>query len=102
MRIKSVQSSNVLPWGEVVGRKGGASSDVVKLFKITWSVAKSPRVTEQCDVNIHSLTRIDSQSIFYSESLFHERHQGSLVANVTDSWLVCHEFDPNTDEDPPC
>ncbi|GFS65693.1 hypothetical protein TNCV_3853431 [Trichonephila clavipes] len=36
----------------------GASSGVVHVtgswFKIAWSVAKSPRVAEQCDVNIHS------------------------------------------------
>ncbi|GFU93571.1 hypothetical protein TNCV_948131 [Trichonephila clavipes] len=26
---------------------------------------------------------------------------GCLVVKVTDSWLVCHEFEPNTTEDPP-
>ncbi|GFX78572.1 hypothetical protein TNCV_30121 [Trichonephila clavipes] len=36
----------------MVVRRGGASSGVVQ---ITWSVAKSPRVADQCDVNIHSL-----------------------------------------------
>ncbi|GFX29750.1 uncharacterized protein TNCV_2750841 [Trichonephila clavipes] len=46
----------------VVVRRGGASSDVVHVtlpwFKITWSVAKSPLASEQCDadVYIHSLT----------------------------------------------
>ncbi|GFS85807.1 uncharacterized protein TNCV_2973501 [Trichonephila clavipes] len=48
-------------WCGVVVRRGGASSGVVHVFcpwfKITWSVAKSPRVADQCDVNIHSLTR---------------------------------------------
>ncbi|GFU40938.1 uncharacterized protein TNCV_2467101 [Trichonephila clavipes] len=47
-------------WCGVVVRRGGASSGVVHVtspwFKITWSVAKSPRVAEQCDVNINSLT----------------------------------------------
>ncbi|GFT91325.1 hypothetical protein TNCV_2169081 [Trichonephila clavipes] len=42
----------------------GASSGVVHAtrpwFKITWSVAKSPRVAEQCDVNIQSIDRSDS------------------------------------------
>ncbi|GFU71036.1 transposable element Tcb2 transposase [Trichonephila clavipes] len=28
---------------------------------MTWSIAKSPRVAEQCDVNIHSLTRQTSR-----------------------------------------
>ncbi|GFW50616.1 uncharacterized protein TNCV_2889181 [Trichonephila clavipes] len=45
--------------GVVVRREGGASSGVVHVtrpwFKITWSVAKSPRVAEQCDVNIQSI-----------------------------------------------
>ncbi|GFS72490.1 uncharacterized protein TNCV_2116331 [Trichonephila clavipes] len=27
---------------------------------------------------------------------------GSLVVKVTVSWPVCHEFEPSTDEDPPC
>ncbi|GFV22290.1 hypothetical protein TNCV_3923501 [Trichonephila clavipes] len=36
-----------------------ASSGVVHhLTKITWSVAKSPRVAEQCDVNINSFSRV--------------------------------------------
>ncbi|GFU49899.1 uncharacterized protein TNCV_4686561 [Trichonephila clavipes] len=45
-------------WCSVVVRRGVASSGVVHVilpwFKNTWSVAKSPRVAEQCDVNIHS------------------------------------------------
>ncbi|GFW15168.1 uncharacterized protein TNCV_173151 [Trichonephila clavipes] len=49
-------------WCGVVVRRGGtASSGVVHVtcpwFKNTWSVTKSPRVAEQCGVNIHSLTR---------------------------------------------
>ncbi|GFT15748.1 uncharacterized protein TNCV_4943071 [Trichonephila clavipes] len=48
-------------WCGVVVRRGGASSGVVQVtspwFKITWSVAKSPRVAEQCDVNIQSINR---------------------------------------------
>ncbi|GFU64578.1 uncharacterized protein TNCV_305171 [Trichonephila clavipes] len=47
-------------WCGVVVRRGGASSGVFPVawlwFKITWSVAKSPSVAEQCDVNIHPLT----------------------------------------------
>ncbi|GFV57854.1 hypothetical protein TNCV_3072322 [Trichonephila clavipes] len=26
---------------------------------------------------------------------------GNLVVKITDSWLECHEFEPNTAEDPP-
>ncbi|GFX98533.1 hypothetical protein TNCV_1501111 [Trichonephila clavipes] len=48
-------------WCGVVVKRGGASSSVVHVtsswFKITWSVAKSPRVAEQCDVNIQSIFR---------------------------------------------
>ncbi|GFU99250.1 uncharacterized protein TNCV_2739111 [Trichonephila clavipes] len=44
-------------WCGVVVRRGGDNSGVVHVtrpwFKITWSVAKSLRVAEQCDVNIH-------------------------------------------------
>ncbi|GFT17081.1 uncharacterized protein TNCV_4738171 [Trichonephila clavipes] len=46
-------------WCGVVVRRGGASSVVLitrPWFKMTWSVAKSPRVAEQGDVNIHSLS----------------------------------------------
>ncbi|GFT88459.1 uncharacterized protein TNCV_262551 [Trichonephila clavipes] len=43
-------------WCGVVVRRGGARSGVVQVtwpwLKITWSVAKSPRVAEQCDDNI--------------------------------------------------
>ncbi|GFU36667.1 hypothetical protein TNCV_3311621 [Trichonephila clavipes] len=46
----------------VVVTKGDASSDVVHVtrpwFKITWSVAKSSRVSEQCDINIQSINQI--------------------------------------------
>ncbi|GFW96038.1 uncharacterized protein TNCV_957521 [Trichonephila clavipes] len=49
-------------WCGVVVRRGGASSGVVHVtlpwFKITWSVAKSFRVAEQCDVNIQSINRL--------------------------------------------
>ncbi|GFS81170.1 uncharacterized protein TNCV_1224191 [Trichonephila clavipes] len=45
-------------WCGVVVRREGASSGVVLItwpgFKITRSVAKSPRVAEQCAVNLHS------------------------------------------------
>ncbi|GFW18847.1 hypothetical protein TNCV_5133001 [Trichonephila clavipes] len=30
------------------------------------------------------------------------RRRGSLVVKVMDSWLVCHEFEPSSIEDPPC
>ncbi|GFW82220.1 uncharacterized protein TNCV_5056951 [Trichonephila clavipes] len=44
----------------VVVRRGGCQLRCrprhLPWFKITWSVAKSPRVAEQCDVNKHSLT----------------------------------------------
>ncbi|GFX56764.1 uncharacterized protein TNCV_495121 [Trichonephila clavipes] len=47
-------------WWTSVVRRSVASSGVVHVtspwFKITWSVDKSSRVAEQCDVNIHSLT----------------------------------------------
>ncbi|GFW07404.1 hypothetical protein TNCV_865761 [Trichonephila clavipes] len=31
-----------------------------------------------------------------------ENGRGSLVVKVTDSWLVCHDFEPGTTEDSPC
>ncbi|GFX11676.1 retrovirus-related Pol polyprotein from transposon opus [Trichonephila clavipes] len=53
-------SSNTCQLREGEG-EGGASSDFVHVtspwFKITWSVDKSPRVAEQCDVNIQSINR---------------------------------------------
>ncbi|GFS81779.1 uncharacterized protein TNCV_2707161 [Trichonephila clavipes] len=48
-------------WSGVVVREGGASSGVVHVtgpwLKITWSVVKSSRVAEQCDVNIKSKSK---------------------------------------------
>ncbi|GFW43716.1 uncharacterized protein TNCV_4770651 [Trichonephila clavipes] len=53
-------------WCGVVVRRGGTSSVVVPVtgpwLKISWSVAKSPRVAEQCDVNINS-TQLNSWSV---------------------------------------
>ncbi|GFW18468.1 uncharacterized protein TNCV_1184951 [Trichonephila clavipes] len=53
-------------WCGVVVRRGGASSGVVHVtlpwFKITWSVAKSPRAAEQCDVNIQSINQSQQES----------------------------------------
>ncbi|GFW31494.1 uncharacterized protein TNCV_1288411 [Trichonephila clavipes] len=46
-------------WCSVVVRREGTSSGGILVtcpwFKMTRSVAKSPRVAKQCDVNIHSL-----------------------------------------------
>ncbi|GFS91621.1 hypothetical protein TNCV_1140201 [Trichonephila clavipes] len=46
-------------WYGVVVKRGGASlGDALVIrpfFKITRSITKSPRVAEQCDVNINSL-----------------------------------------------
>ncbi|GFT97199.1 uncharacterized protein TNCV_3858541 [Trichonephila clavipes] len=48
-------------WCSMVVRRGSARSGVIHVTlpwsKMTWSVAKSPRVAEQCDVNIQSLTQ---------------------------------------------
>ncbi|GFW53757.1 DUF4817 domain-containing protein [Trichonephila clavipes] len=38
-------------------RLGEGCQHVRPWFKITWSVAKSPRVAEQCDVNIQSINQ---------------------------------------------
>ncbi|GFW43712.1 uncharacterized protein TNCV_4770611 [Trichonephila clavipes] len=44
-------------WCGVVVRRGGCElRSRPRWFKMTWSVAKSPRVAEHCDVNIQSLT----------------------------------------------
>ncbi|GFT11247.1 uncharacterized protein TNCV_1143791 [Trichonephila clavipes] len=63
----------------VVDMRGGASSGFVHvtwpMFKITWSVTKSSRVAEQCDVNIHSLTHFVSRKIT----------QGSRIAFLKNS-----------------
>ncbi|GFU78659.1 transposable element Tcb2 transposase [Trichonephila clavipes] len=49
-------------WCGVVVRRGGCQlrclpHHLTMVFKITWSVAKSPRIAEQCDVNIQSISR---------------------------------------------
>ncbi|GFV67725.1 uncharacterized protein TNCV_4624051 [Trichonephila clavipes] len=62
LNLSRAQTSSC--WCGVVVRREGASSGVVLVtspwFKITRSVAKSRRVAEQCDVNIHSLRRTRS------------------------------------------
>ncbi|GFU78031.1 uncharacterized protein TNCV_4855091 [Trichonephila clavipes] len=55
-------------WCGVVVRRGECQLRcrhvTLPWFKITWSVAKSPRVAEQCDVNIHSLTSAFFKTLF--------------------------------------
>ncbi|GFU18103.1 hypothetical protein TNCV_1446571 [Trichonephila clavipes] len=57
---------------------------------MTRSVTKRPRVAEQCDANIHSLTRKLMVATV------------ALVAKVTVSRLACHEIEHSTTEDPLC
>ncbi|GFX51098.1 hypothetical protein TNCV_2734491 [Trichonephila clavipes] len=61
MHVNSVELKCPPRWCGVVVRRGGASSGVVHVTdhgsKITWFVAKSPRVAEQCDVNIQSINQ---------------------------------------------
>ncbi|GFW93884.1 uncharacterized protein TNCV_4221641 [Trichonephila clavipes] len=64
------------------------------MVQITWSVAKSPRVAEQCDVNIQSinqLTPIALRDRFES----HQRRPGAMWADLVfelrsylDNWLA--------------
>ncbi|GFU41305.1 uncharacterized protein TNCV_3011301 [Trichonephila clavipes] len=62
-------------WWGVVVRRGGANSGVIHVtwpwFKITWSVAKSPRVAEQCDVNIQSINQ-SSEDVLHKKYPFYE------------------------------
>ncbi|GFV85087.1 uncharacterized protein TNCV_3320251 [Trichonephila clavipes] len=91
-RVKLSRAETSSRWCGVVVRRGGASSGVVHVtwFKITWSVAKSPRVAEQCDVNINS-TQLNprnvpwgrfSQNLFCSGFLLVER-------NILTNFQVC-------------
>ncbi|GFV96988.1 uncharacterized protein TNCV_4352001 [Trichonephila clavipes] len=45
-------------WCGVVVRRGGCQLRCRPRFKITWSIAKSPRVAEQCDINIQSINQL--------------------------------------------
>ncbi|GFW21491.1 uncharacterized protein TNCV_1533141 [Trichonephila clavipes] len=56
--VKYVEAQASSHWCGVEVKRGGARVILVTglRFKITRSVTKSPRVSEQCDVNIHSLT----------------------------------------------
>ncbi|GFV16708.1 hypothetical protein TNCV_4418951 [Trichonephila clavipes] len=61
VHVKSVESSNILLWSGVVVKRGQLKYRPRQpWFKITRSVSKSPRVAEQCDVNIHSLNHESS------------------------------------------
>ncbi|GFS81965.1 hypothetical protein TNCV_1790421 [Trichonephila clavipes] len=84
VHVKSVESSNVLLWSDVVVKR-------VQLkyrprqpwFKMTWSVSKSSSVAEQCDVNIHSL---DHESSLKLQLL--EQNMSALPANNISVILV--------------
>ncbi|GFU08654.1 hypothetical protein TNCV_1995001 [Trichonephila clavipes] len=58
MHVKSVESSNVLRWGSVEVRRGSQLRCRPRHLTMLQNYEvhqKSPRVDEQCDVNIHSL-----------------------------------------------
>ncbi|GFX41586.1 hypothetical protein TNCV_3109821 [Trichonephila clavipes] len=62
MHVKSVESSNVLPFVLCGGSwerwcQFRCRPRHLTMIQTTWSVAKNPRVAEHSDVNIHSLTR---------------------------------------------
>ncbi|GFU68727.1 uncharacterized protein TNCV_4400051 [Trichonephila clavipes] len=76
-------------WCGVVVRRGGASSGVVHVtpwFKITWSVAKSPRVAEQCDVNIQSINSRSLQK-FQNHGLNRDCCQLLYLSSCA-SWMI--------------
>ncbi|GFV09489.1 uncharacterized protein TNCV_3158871 [Trichonephila clavipes] len=85
-------------WCGAVVRRGGSSSGVVLVtlpwFKMTRSVAKSPRVAEQCDVNIHSLTRSVSRSFLQPRNAFFNSID-FLQAHVQLNDLVKQKLLPN-------
>ncbi|GFS92637.1 hypothetical protein TNCV_1160871 [Trichonephila clavipes] len=51
------------------------------MFKMTRSVAKSPHVSEQCDINIHSLT------VECPKALRHELRNPHDPGNYSNDWL---------------
>ncbi|GFV48185.1 hypothetical protein TNCV_3554641 [Trichonephila clavipes] len=65
---------------------------------MTRSVAKIPRVAEQCDVNIHSLIH----SNVFSNAPSVRSGCGTLVVKVTNSWMACYKLEPHTAKDPMC
>ncbi|GFT97482.1 uncharacterized protein TNCV_386641 [Trichonephila clavipes] len=66
-------------WCGVVVKRSSSSSGFAHVtwtwFKITWSVTKSCRVAEQCDVNMHSLTRAPCRKQ-YDFVRFHPKLEG--------------------------
>ncbi|GFV19440.1 hypothetical protein TNCV_3663731 [Trichonephila clavipes] len=56
----------------------------------------------------HSLTRtfdlnrFNVHQLLYMTGILWHQGRGSLVVQVTDLWLACHEFEPSTAEDPSC
>ncbi|GFX06434.1 hypothetical protein TNCV_2939621 [Trichonephila clavipes] len=89
VHVKSVESSNVLLWSGVVVKRGQLKyCPRQPWFKITKSVSKSPRVAEQCDVNIHSL---DHECSLKLQLL--ERNMTALPANNISVILVKGVFD---------
>ncbi|GFW98607.1 hypothetical protein TNCV_2757861 [Trichonephila clavipes] len=84
VHVKSVESFNVLLWSGVVVQRGKLKYRPRQpWFKITRSVSKSPRVAEQCDVNIHSL---DHESSLKLQLL--EQSMTALPANNISVILV--------------
>ncbi|GFW15152.1 uncharacterized protein TNCV_172991 [Trichonephila clavipes] len=76
---------------------------------MTWSVTKSPRVAEQCDVNIQSINQLP----IYQDSVPHHWHLSArdwLDITVLDQWIgrkgphdkTCFAWPPRSPDLTPC
>ncbi|GFW84957.1 hypothetical protein TNCV_682451 [Trichonephila clavipes] len=74
--------------------------------KITWSVAKSPRVAEQCDVNIQSINPLLGEFVgvvFGQQLVFLERPKRALSDSCLENTLAFPfvQFLPRKGNPPP-
>ncbi|GFY20097.1 uncharacterized protein TNCV_2147901 [Trichonephila clavipes] len=97
LKLSRTQMSSC--WCGVEVRRGGASSDVILVtwpwFKITRYVVKCARVAEQCDVNIHSLTRLRAKSVDFHDAKNRHRPCRIIILHLrlprVPVWLRCSQ-----------
>ncbi|GFV11837.1 hypothetical protein TNCV_3686151 [Trichonephila clavipes] len=95
IHVKSVESSSVFPlvwcdsWKRELPAQVSLTVTLIHGSKITWFVAKSPRVAEQCDVNIHLIL----PNFYFHFTPFVSLNKeacGSPVVKRIGSWQACH------------
>ncbi|GFX95015.1 uncharacterized protein TNCV_3046471 [Trichonephila clavipes] len=66
-------------------------------FKITWSIAKGPRVAEQCDVNVQSITLVNDNSTLDKTWNYLRTISAAISYNSYNRVEICSEMRPSVE-----